>query len=361
MRIRMLRRKAVLSSGVAGELPAAAKGRPGRRLCAVLAVAALAPLALAACGEDGGGGGGGGGGADKVRKMTLLVGTEPGGGFDLTARSFAKAAKDAGVANNVQVQNIPGAGNTIALARLVTQKGTAESMQVMGLGLIGGIYANKSKNTLADTTPIARLIQESEIIVVPGKSKYQTVDDLIQDWKANARKLNVGVASNPGGPDHVSTMVTAKAAGIDPKQVKTITFDGGGELNTALLGGKIDFGMTGIGEVAEQVESGKVRALAITAPERVEGLDVPTLKESGLDVDFVNWRGMAAPPGLSPDDKEKLIKFATDVHESPEWKAVLEKNKWIDFFQTGDEFKAFADSETQRVNDVMTELGLATS
>jgi putative tricarboxylic transport membrane protein len=327
-----------------------------RRIGAALAIAALAP-GLAACGSDDNGGGGGGGAAD-VRELTLLVGTEPGGGFDLTARTFAKVAQDADLANNVQVQNIPGAGNTIALARLVTQKGSAESMQVMGLGLIGGIYANKSENTLADTTPIARLTQEAEMIVVPAESKYQTIDDLIQDWKANPR-LNAGVASAPGGPDHVATMVTAEAAGIDPKQVKTIAFDGGGELNTALLGGKVDFGTTGVGEVIEQVNGGKLRALAVTSPERVAGLDVPTLKESGLDVDFVNWRGMAAPPGLSPEDKEKLIKFATDVHASPQWKAALKANKWTDFFQTGDEFKAFADSETKRVADVMTELGLA--
>jgi putative tricarboxylic transport membrane protein len=324
-----------------------------RRLGAALAIAALAP-GLAACGSEDGGGG-----ADRVRRLTLLVGTEPGGGFDLTARSFAKAAKDAGAANNVQVQNIPGAGNTIALARLVNQKGNAEYMQVMGLGLIGGIYANKSENTLADTTPIARLTQESELLVVPAESKYQTIDDLVKDWKANPR-LNVGVGSVPGGPDHVATMVTAQAAGVDPKQVKAISFDGGGELATALLGGKVDFGMTGVGEVLEHVEGGKLRALAVTAPERVAGVDVPTLKESGLDVDFVNWRGLVAPPGLSPEDKQKLIDFVTDVHASQGWKTALEQNKWVDFFEAGDPFRAYADSETKRVQDIMTELGLAT-
>ena len=261
------------------------------------------------------------------------------------------------MAGNVQVQNLPGAGSTIALARLVNQKGNPESMQVMGLGLIGGIYANKSKITLADTTPIARLVQESEIIVVPANSKYRTVNDLVADWKANAGKLR-GHRVQPGRSRHVATMVTAKAAGIDPKQVKTIPFDGGGELNTALLGGKIDFGMTGIGEVAEQIAAGKVRALAVTAPERVPGLNVPTLKESGLDVDFVNWRGMAAPSGLSAQDRQKLVAFATKVHSSPEWKAVLAKNKWTDFFQTGAEFQMYATTESKRVSDVMNELGL---
>ena len=330
------------------------------RACALLALISLATLALAACGRDGGGGGGGGDAAEKVGKMTLLVGTEPGGGFDETARTFGKIATDTGAASNVQVQNIPGAGNTIALARLVNQKGTAESMQMMGLGLVGGIYSNNSKNTLEDTTPIASLIQEAAAIVVPGDSKYKDMADLAAAWKANPRKISAGAGSSPGGPDHIAVMVTAQAAGIEPKQVKYIGYDGGGELNTALLGGKVEMAASGLTEITELIKSGRVKALAVTTAERFPALpDVPTLKESGIDAEFVNWRGFVAPPGISDADKEKLTKFVTGVHGSPEWKAALEKNGWTDFFQTGDEFQKYADSETKRVSELMSELGLA--
>ena len=338
-------------------MPVATRGRAHWALLALL----MLTLTLAACGRDGGGGGGGGDkAAEKVAKMTLLVGTEPGGGFDETARTFGKIATDTGAANNVQVQNIPGAGNTIALAKLVNQKGTAESMQMMGLGLVGGIYSNNSKNTLADTTPIASLIQESAAIVVPGDSKYKDMKQLADAWKANPRDISAGAGSSPGGPDHIAVMVTAEAAGIEPKQVKYIGYDGGGELNTALLGGKIDMAASGLTEITELIKSGKVKALAVTTAERFPALpDVPTLKESGIDAEFINWRGLVAPPGLSAEDKQKLTDFVTGVHDSKEWKAALEKNGWTDFFQTGEEFQKYADSETKRVSELMTKLGLA--
>ena len=169
----------------------------GRRLLALVAIAGVAPLTVAACGSTNSGMGAAAGGED-IRKLTLLVGTEPGGGFDLTARAFAKAAKDAGLANNIQVQNLPGAGSTIALARLANQEGSAQSMQLMGLGLVGGIVANKSKTTLANTTPVARLTQEPDIIVVSKDSEYRTIADLVSSWKADPGKHPVGFGLEPG-------------------------------------------------------------------------------------------------------------------------------------------------------------------
>jgi putative tricarboxylic transport membrane protein len=334
-----------------------------RRIAALVGLAILTSLALAACGrgESGGGGGGGGGGgeaAKPITRMTILVGTEPGGGFDATARAFAKAAKDAGLANNVQVQNVPGAGNTIALARLANQKGNAGTMQMMGLGLIGGIYANESKATMDDTTPIARLTQESDILVVSEESDYETLDDFVKAWKANPGDLAAGSGSNPGGPDHVALMLAAQAAGIEPKQVNHVSFDGGGELNTALLGNKIAVGSTGVGEVAEQVEAGKLRALAVTAPEAVPGIEAPTLKEAGLDAEFINWRGLVAPPGLSEADTQRLSKFVADVAASKEWKAAVKQNDWTEAFMPTEEYTAYVKSETEQVDRIMTELGL---
>jgi putative tricarboxylic transport membrane protein len=327
----------------------------GRRLLAIVAIAGVAPLTVAACGSSSGAAAG----SKDIRKMTLLVGTEPGGGFDLTARAFAKAAKDAGLASNVQVQNLPGAGSTIALSRLANQQGSAQSMQLMGLGLVGGIYANKSKTTLADTTPVARLTQEPDIIVVSKDSKYHTLAELISDWKANPGKHPVGSGSSPGGPDHIATMLTAQAAGIQPKQVNHVTFDGGGELNAALLGNKISFGVTGVSEVTEHIKAGKMRALAVTGAQRVPGVDAPTLKEAGLGVEFVNWRGLVAPPGLSAADQRTLTEFAKKVTASPAWKQALAQNQWTPSVLFGDPYKSFVDAESKRVAGIMGELGLS--
>jgi putative tricarboxylic transport membrane protein len=314
-------------------------------------------LVATACGESGGGGGGGGG-SRQVTGMKILVGTAPGGGFDQTARTAAKAMEDAKLARNVEVQNLPGAGNTIALQRLVNEKGNGKVMQQMGLGLVGGVYTNKSKATLDQTTPVARLTEEPEIVVVNKNSPYQSFDQLLSAWKADPGKLTVGGGSSPGGPDHLAPMLIAKAAGIDPKQVNFVSYDGGGELLAAVLGGQVKFGVTGVGETKDQIEAGAIRPLAVTSTAPVEGLDVKTLKEQGIDLEFTNWRGWVAPPELSQEDKQTLIDLATKMHDSQQWKDALVKNGWTDAFVVGDEYAAFLKSEDQRVADVLNKLGL---
>jgi putative tricarboxylic transport membrane protein len=323
----------------------------------LLFVAMAVGLVATACG-DSGGGGGGGGGNQQVTGLKILVGTAPGGGFDQTARTAAKAMEDAKLARNVEVQNLPGAGNTIALQRLVNEKGNGEVIQQMGLGLVGGVYTNKSEATLDQTTPVARLTQEAEIVVVDKESPYQSFEQLLAAWKADPGKVSVGGGSSPGGPDHLAPMLIAKTAGIDPKQVNFVSYDGGGELLAAVLGGQVAFGVTGPGETKDQIEAGEVRALAVTSAEPVEGLDVKTLKEQGVDLEFTNWRGWVAPPELSADDKQALVDLATKMHDSQQWKDALTTNGWTDAFMVGDEFAAFITAENQRVGDVLNELGL---
>jgi putative tricarboxylic transport membrane protein len=322
----------------------------------LLFVAMAVGLVATACGDSGGGGGGGGGG--QVTGLEILVGTAPGGGFDQTARAAAKAMEDANLARNVEVQNLAGAGGTIALQRLVNEKGNGELIQQMGLGVVGSVYTNKSEATLEQTTPLARLTEEPEIVVVGKDSPYQTFDQLLQAWKADPGEVSVGGGSAPGGPDHLAPMLIAKTAGIDPKQVNFVSFDGGGELLAAVLGNQVDFGVTGVGETKDQIEAGDVRALAVTSAEPVEGLDAKTLKEQGVDLEFTNWRGMVAPPELEEGDKTALVELVTKMHDSQEWKDAMAQNGWTDAFLTGDEFGAFIESENQRVGDVLTELGL---
>ncbi|HZA83374.1 MAG TPA: tripartite tricarboxylate transporter substrate binding protein, partial [Actinomycetes bacterium] len=299
-----------------------------------------------------------GGGNRQMTGLKILVGTAPGGGFDLTARTAAKAMEDARLARNVEVQNLPGAGNTIALQRLVNEKGNGKVMQQMGLGLVGGVYTNKSEATLDQITPVARLTEEPEVVVVNKDSPYRSFEQLLSAWKADPGKLAVGGGSAPGGPDHLAPMLIAKAAGIDPKQVNFVSYDGGGELLAAVLGGQVAFGVTGPGETKDQIEAGEVRALAVTSAAPVQGLDAPTLKEQGVDLEFTNWRGWVAPGELSGDDKQALIDLATRMHDSQQWKDALAQNGWTDAFMVGDEYTSFLKAEDQRVGDVLNQLGL---
>jgi putative tricarboxylic transport membrane protein len=325
-----------------------------------LAVGLLAvSLAATACGGSRSGGTSGGGAGNKpVTGLRVLVPNSPGSGYDTTARAAAKAMEDAKLARNVEVFNVAGASGTVGLQRLVNEKAKDDLLMQMGLGLVGAVYTNKSKATLNDTTPIARLIEEAEAIVVPANSPYKTLDQLVSAWKANPGKVPVGGGSSPGGPDHLTPMLFAKAAGVTPRTVNFVSYDGGGELLAALLGSKVAFGATGTSEVGEQAKAGKLRVLAVTSGARVEGIDAPTLKESGIDLVFTNWRGMVAPGGITDEQKQKLINLLTTMHDSQQWKSTLSENKWTDAFLAGAEFDTFLKSENQRVAGVLGDLGL---
>lgn len=292
--------------------------------------------------------------------VRFMVPNTPGGGYDTTARAAAKVMDDIDATKSLEVFNLAGAGGTVGLSRTVSEKGNGKLlMMMMGLGVVGAQYTNKSEAKLDQTTPIAKLIEESGAIVVPKNSPYQTIDDLVTAWKANPKALAVGGGSSPGGPDHLLPMQLAQAVGIDPKEVNFVSYDGGGDLLPALLGGKIAFGASGFSEFLDQVDAGEVRVLAISGADRVDAIDAPTLKESGIDLVFTNWRGVVAPPGISDADKAALVAALTAMHTSQEWQDVLTKNGWTDAFLPAEQFAPFLTEQTTAVQGTLTKLGLA--
>lgn len=295
----------------------------------------------------------------QIRGLRMLVPNSPGGGYDITARTAVKAMEDAKLNGNVEVFNLPGAGGTVGLGRVVGERGNGKLAMSMGLGVVGSVYTNHSPVSLQDTTPVAKLVEEPEVVVVAKDSPYRTFDQLVADWKRDPGQTPVGGGSSPGGPDHLAPMLIAKAIGLSPKQVNYVPFDGGGELLASVLGGKVDFGVSGIGEYRDQIEAGELRVLAVTGPDRLPGVDAPTLREAGLDVLFTNWRGIVAPPELSEVDRAKLVGLFTRLNGSPEWQEAMRRNGWTPAFQPGPEFGRFLEQENDRVVSVLEELGLA--
>lgn len=291
--------------------------------------------------------------------LRFMVPNTAGSGYDTTARAAAKVMDDIQVTKSVEVFNLAGAGGTVGLSRTVSEKGNGKLLMMMGLGVVGAQYTNKSEAKLDQTTPIAKLIEESGAIVVPKNSPYKTITDLVTAWKADPKAMSVGGGSSPGGPDHLLPMQLAQTVGIDPKEVNFVAYDGGGDLLPAILGGKVTFAASGFGEFLDQVEAGEVRVLAISGAERVDAVDAPTLKESGIDLVFTNWRGIVAPPEISDADKQALVSAVAKMHESQEWKEVLTKNGWTDAYLTEAEFGTYMSDQTTAVEDVLTKLGLA--
>ena len=319
-----------------------------------------AGLLLTGCGTTAEGGAASGGGTEDgpVSGLRVMVPNSPGSGYDTTARAWAQVAEEEKLADTIEVFNLEGAGGTVGLQRLVNETGNADMLMQMGLGVVGAQYSNRSEATLDQTTPIARLIEEAEAIVVPANSPFQSIDDLVAAWKADPGNTPVGGASNPGGPDHLTPMLLAQQVGVTPTAVNYVAYDGGGELLAGILGGDVAFAATGIGEVTEPAASGDVRILAVTSEKPVEGVDAPTLTEQGVDLTFTNWRGIVAAPDISAEEAQRQIDLITQVHDSEAWQQVLKDQGWTDSFVTGDEFGSFLDQESQRVQGVLGELGL---
>lgn len=335
-----------------------------RRTRALRPAAALAALglslAVSACSVTGDQAASGTDSADALADLRIMVPNSAGGGYDTTARVAAKVMEDEGIAEGIEVFNLEGAGGTVGLARTVNEKGNGDLAMLMGLGVVGASYTNDTDATLTETTPLAKLIEEPGAIMVPKDSPFETIEDLVAAWKKDPGSLTVGGGSSPGGPDHLLPMQLADAVGIDPREVNFVTYDGGGDLLPAILGNKLDFATSGAGEFLDQIGSGEVRVLATSGEERLEQVaDAPTLKESGIDLVFTNWRGIVAPPEISDADREAMITALEDLHASDGWKQALEDNGWADAFMTGDEFGAFLSEQDNRVRETLAQLGLA--
>jgi putative tricarboxylic transport membrane protein len=324
----------------------------------IAVLAALSLGSLAACGTTAKAGSDGAS-ASEPQDLRIMVPNTPGGGYDTTARISAKVLDQEGISDNVEVYNVAGAGGTVGLAKIVNSKGDGEQTMLMGLGVVGSQFTNKSKKTLNETTPIARLIEEAGAIVVSKDSPYTTLPQLIKAWKANPSKVTVGGGSSPGGPDHLLPMELAKKVGINPTKVNYVSFDGGGDLLPAILGNKLSFAVSGYTEFLSEIENGDVRVLGVSSADRVPVVDAPTFKEQDIDLTFTNWRGLVAPPGISDADKQMWIDAITTMHDSAGWKKELKKNGWTDAFLTGDEFGTFLTEQSTQVEDTLSQLGLA--
>jgi putative tricarboxylic transport membrane protein len=282
----------------------------------------------------------------------------PGGGWDQTARSMQQALVASGAAKSVQVLNVPGAGGSVGLAQLVnTSKGDARLLMVNGLVMVGALLTNRTPVKLDQATPIARLTEEYQVIVVPASSPIKTAQDLAAAVKANPARVT-WAGGSAGGVDHITAALFAKAANADATKINYIPFSGGGESLAAILGAKVTAGISGYGEYEGQIKAGKLRAIGVTSASPLPGIDVPTIKSQGIDLVIANWRSVMAAPGITAEQRSTLTDAVDKMVKSDAWKDILKQKGWSDAYVSGDAFAAFLGEEQARVRDVLTSVGL---
>ena len=290
--------------------------------------------------------------------LKMMIPANPGGGWDSTGRALGKALQDAGVAASVSYDNKGGAAGAIGLAQFVNaNKGDPNALMTMGAVMLGGIITGKPPVALNQATALARITSEYNVFVLPAESKLKTMKDVVEQMKKDPGSVKWGGGSR-GSTEHIAAAMIAREVGVDPAKINYVAFRGGGEATAAILGGNVTVGGSGYSEFAEYITTKKMIPIGVTSETRLKGIDVPTLKEQGVNVVIGNWRGVYGAPGITPDQRKALIDMIVKATKTKAWADSLEKNAWTPAVLTGTEFEKFVDDEFASLRAVMAKSGM---
>ena len=296
--------------------------------------------------------------AHAAANLKMMIPANPGGGWDSTGRALGKALQESGAAASVSYDNKGGAAGIIGLAQFVNaSKGDPNALMVMGAVMLGGIITGKPPVSLGQATPLARLTSEYNVFVLPSNSPYKTMKDVVEQLKKDPGSVKWGGGSR-GSTEHIAAAMIAREVGVDPAKINYVAFRGGGEATAAILGGNVTVGGSGYSEFAEYISTGKMKPIGVTSASRLKGIDVPTLKELGINVVIGNWRGVYGAPGITAEQRKALTELVVKASKSKAWAESLEKNAWTPALMTGADFEKFVDDEFASLRAVMVKSGM---
>lgn len=298
-----------------------------------------------------------------VDKLHFVIGGGAGGGWDGTARGTGEALTKAGMLKSASFENMSGGGGGKALSYIINSK-PENTVLVQSTPLVlrsitrhEGYVKGSGVLSYKDVKPIAGVIGDYGAIAVAKNSPYKTFKDVVNAYNADPKSIKMAGGSVRGSMDHLIGALAFKKAGANPNNVVYVPYDAGGKALAGLLSGETQIISTGLGELMGARD--QVRIIGITAPERVgDAPEVPTLKEQGYNVQFVNWRGFFAPKSMSGGDVKKIAKMLGDVQNTPEWETVRKRNAWVNIYNPGSKFDSFLKKQTKEMTKLMQELGV---
>ena len=317
-----------------------------------LRILTCATLSLAACNPS-----------ERRAGWECIAPANPGGGWDLTCRSVGNVLGELGIAPGaVRTVNIPGAGGGVAFAHAVgRRKGDGAVMVAASpattLRLAQGQYGRLSER---DVRWIGAVGAEYGVVAVAAGAPWQDLGELMEAWRLDPSAIVASGGSAVAGQDHMKLLLLAREAGLDPRRVRYVPFDGGGEAMTALLGGFVQVFSGEASEVEGQVAAGHLRIVAVLAPERIEDpfAQVPTAREQGFDVEWVTWRGFYVPEGLPEERYRRWAEDFARLGASAEWERALATYRLRPFLLVGPEFESFVLAQVEDFRSLSRELGL---
>jgi putative tricarboxylic transport membrane protein len=320
----------------------------GRRALIAAAVAALS-FGSAAQAE----------GQKVLDSIHFLIPGGAGGGWDGTARGTGEALTKAGLVGSASYENMSGGGGGKAIGFLIENAASNEgTLMVNSTPIVIRSLTGVFPQSFRDLTLVAGTIGDYAAIVVGKDSPVNNMSDLLAAYDADPSATAIGGGSVPGGMDHLVAAMAMEAAGKDALDVKYIPYDAGGKAMAALLSGEIAALSTGLSEAIDLANAGEVKIIGVTSDARVPAAaDAMTMKEQGIDMSFVNWRGFFGAPGLPAEKITAYQEAIAKMYDTPEWEEVRARNGWVNIHNSGDDFKAFLESQEKTIGDLMKKLG----
>ena len=290
--------------------------------------------------------------------VKMMIPANPGGGWDGTGRALGKALLEGKVADTVTYENKGGAAGALGLAQFVNaSKGDPNAIMIMGAVMLGGIITGKPPVSLSVATPLVRLTSEFNVFVLPANSPFKSMKDVIEQLKKDPGSVKWGGGSR-GSTEHIAAAMIAREVGVDPAKINYVAFRGGGEATAAILGGNVTVGGSGYSEFSEYINAGKMKALAVTSGTRLKGINIPTLKELGYNVEIGNWRGVYGAPGITAAQRKALTDMLLKAAKTKSWAEDLDKNNWTPAVMSGQEFEDFVDNDFAALRATMVKAGM---
>lgn len=296
------------------------------------------------------------------KTVEIVIASSPGAGTDRTGRWIQKLLTDKRLLEvPVSIVNKPGGATVVAVTYISQHAGDGHFFLVISSPIVTSHIIGRSPLTHADVTPLAILGTEPIVFAVRADAPIKSAKDLADRFKADSASVSVGLANALGNHNHLAVAKVVKRLDGNVKNMKAVVFNGSSDVTIALLGGHLDLAITSASALVSHVASGKVRALAMSADQRLGGAysAVPTWKELGIDAVTTNWRAAVGPKGMSEEQIGYWNEVFSKLVQLSEWKQDMEKLLVTNTYLNSRDTRRFLDTEYAAYSSFLTEVGLA--
>lgn len=290
----------------------------------------------------------------KLDRLVIIVPGSAGGGFDTTAQALARALKSEAFVENVEIRRSPGAGGLIALAQFGAAPTPSDpTIFIGGTTILGAAAQNRSVVSLSDVTAICQLNQISLVVAVRSDSPVKTFPDLVEVMRTQGNRYE-WVGGSSGSRTELLLLALARKLNLPRERFSFIAVPGGGaQVTERLLSGRHLAAVAGHEEFVASPVKSKLRMLAVSGERRIPGVDVPTMRETGVDLVFSDWKGVFASRTATPDQLRAIHDIMNRLVASPSWADELRSHGWNAPAANPAEFPAFIVREEQKAQTLL--------